>query len=73
VAEDAELPDGALQAVDVLVSNPTLHFLWAAVHFMLNVKPAQSSDPLASTLATQRNAPFSPKEWKSIRNGTIQF
>jgi len=74
VAEHAELPDGALQAVDVLVStSDPPHFLWAAVHFMLNVKPAQSSDPLASTLATQRNAPFSPKEWKSIRNGTIQF
>ena len=74
VAEHAELPDGALQAVDVLVStSDPPHFLWAAVHFMLNVKPAQAFDPLASALLTKKNAPFSPKEWQGIRNGTVQF
>jgi DNA-binding response OmpR family regulator len=42
LAEHAELPDGALQAVDVLVStSDPPHFLWAAVHFLLTVKPAQ--------------------------------
>jgi hypothetical protein len=55
VAEHAELPDGALQAVDVLVStSDPPHFLWAAVHFMLNVKPAQAFDPLASALVTRK-------------------
>jgi CheY-like chemotaxis protein len=70
VAEHAELPDGALRAVDVLVStSDPPHFLWAAVHFMLNVKPAQVFDPLV----TKKNAPFAPKEWQGIRNGTVQF
>ena len=42
LAEHAELPDSALQAVDVLVStSDPPHFLWAAVHFLLTVKPAQ--------------------------------
>jgi DNA-binding response OmpR family regulator len=42
VAEHPELPAGALQAVDVLVStSDPPHFLWAAVHFLLTVKPAQ--------------------------------
>src|ERR1700730_6212999 len=41
LAEDAELPEGALQAVDVLVStSDPPHFLWAAVHFLLNGRPA---------------------------------
>jgi len=41
LAEPAELPAGALQGVDALVpkSDPP-HFLWAAVHFALNVKRA---------------------------------
>ena len=74
VAEHAELPDGALQAVDVLVStSDPPDFLWAAVHFMLNVQPAQAFDPLASPLVTKKKAPFSPKEWQDIRNGTVQF
>ena len=39
LAEPEELPAGALQAVDALVprSDPP-HFLWAAVHFALNVR-----------------------------------
>jgi DNA-binding response OmpR family regulator len=39
LADHAELPKGALSAVDVLVSkSDPPHFLWAAVHFALNVK-----------------------------------
>jgi len=42
VAEHSDLPDGALHSVDVLVStSDPPHFLWAAVHFLLTVKPAQ--------------------------------
>jgi CheY-like chemotaxis protein len=42
LAEHAELPEGALQSVDVLVStSDPSHFLWAAVHFLLTVKPTQ--------------------------------
>ena len=40
--EEEELPDGALKFVDALVStSDPPHFLWAAVHFVLNVKPAR--------------------------------
>jgi CheY-like chemotaxis protein len=42
LAEHAELPEGALQSVDVLVStSDPPHFLWAAVHFLLTVQPAE--------------------------------
>jgi CheY-like chemotaxis protein len=42
VAEHAELPTGALHAVDALVStSDPPHFVWAAVHFLLTVKPVQ--------------------------------
>jgi CheY-like chemotaxis protein len=110
LAEHSDLPDGALQSVDVLVStSDPPHFLWAAVHFLLTVKPTQtgegklreqipallhrsgrSSEPgnrrpdsishLAAACVSadklrsdEKDAPFSPKVWKSIRNGIIQF
>jgi DNA-binding response OmpR family regulator len=39
LAGHAELPEGALKSVDMLVSkSDPPHFLWAAVHFVLNVK-----------------------------------
>src|SRR5450432_2638853 len=42
LAEHSDLPEDALQSVDVLVStSDPPHFLWAAVHFLLTVKPAQ--------------------------------
>src|SRR5271167_4264982 len=42
LADDLELPDGALHSVDALVTKSDgSHFLWATVHFVLNVKPAQ--------------------------------
>jgi CheY-like chemotaxis protein len=45
LAEHAKLPEGALQAVDVLVStSDPPHFLWAAVHFLLTVKPADADE-----------------------------
>jgi DNA-binding response OmpR family regulator len=35
-----ELPDGALKSVDAIVAKSDgAHFLWATVHFVLNVKP----------------------------------
>ena len=37
VADDLELPDGVLKSVDALVTKSDgPHFLWAAVHFVLN-------------------------------------
>ncbi len=100
LAEHAELPEGALQSVDVLVStSDPPHFLWAAVHFLLTVKPAQCKEamlqeqnpehlrrpgrsrdqggrrPLSTdNLKTdEQDAPFSPNEWQSIRDGIVQF
>ena len=40
LADHLELPDGALNSVDALVTKADgAHFLWATVHFVLNVKP----------------------------------
>jgi DNA-binding response OmpR family regulator len=42
VADHLELPDGALKSVDALVAKSDgPHFLLAAVHFVLHVKPKQ--------------------------------
>lgn len=43
LTEHPELPNGALKSVDALVTKSDgAHFLLAAVHFMLNVRPAQN-------------------------------
>src|ERR1700677_3075122 len=45
LADSLELPDGALNSVDALVTKSDgNHFLWATVHFVLNVKPAQGKE-----------------------------
>jgi len=39
LADDLELPDGALKSVDALVTKSDgTHFLWATVHFILSTK-----------------------------------
>jgi CheY-like chemotaxis protein len=100
LADHAELPEGALKSVDVLVStSDPPHFLWAAVHFVLNVKLDRGREgrPRTRTLARLRRSgisregaerwqtttaqmatdeqdtPFSPRVWRSIRNGSIRF
>jgi DNA-binding response OmpR family regulator len=41
LTDDLEFPDGALKSVDAIVTKSDgAHFLWATVHFVLNVKPA---------------------------------
>ena len=45
LTDNLELPDGALNSVDALVTKSDgAHFLWATVHFVLNVKPAQGRE-----------------------------
>jgi DNA-binding response OmpR family regulator len=45
LADNLELPDEALNSVDALVTRSDgAHFLWATVHFVLNVKPAQDGN-----------------------------
>jgi CheY-like chemotaxis protein len=42
LADHLDLPDGALKSVDALViKSDGAHFLWATIHFVLNVKPAK--------------------------------
>jgi len=42
LVDHLELPDGALKSVDAIVAKSDgAHFLWATVHFILNVKPIQ--------------------------------
>jgi DNA-binding NarL/FixJ family response regulator len=55
LADHLDLPDGALKSVDALViKSDGAHFLWATVHFVLNVKPTQRRDGmLKAQRATQ--------------------
>lgn len=66
LAEHLELPDGALQSVDALVTKSDgAHFLWATVHFVLNVKPTQRSK---GTLSAQKEAHLG-REGRSVECG----
>jgi len=78
LADSLELPDGALNSVDALVTKSDgTHFLWATVHFVLNVKPAQGRggkhQSQTKPSPDAKYAPFSATEWRNIWAGTIQF
>jgi DNA-binding response OmpR family regulator len=94
LADNLELPDGALNSVDALVTRSDgAHFLCATVHFVLSVTPLRSREViqrpaprdrfstssgqahplLANVPPDPRTAPFTAKEWRSIRTGTIRF
>lgn len=78
LTDNLELPDGALKSVDALVTKSDgAHFLWAAVHFVLNVKPAQSQEAKNKSQTKPspeaKDAPFSARERRKIRAGTLQF
>jgi DNA-binding response OmpR family regulator len=78
LADDLELPDGALNSVDALVTKSAgAHFLWATVHFVLNVKRTQKHEggrqSRSKASSDPRGAPFSATEWSAIRAGTIRF
>ena len=66
----AQLPD-AWQAVDVLVStSDPPHFLWAAVHFLLNGRPAGGHQGRRRTpMAARLRRPGWPAEQVSRRHG----
>jgi CheY-like chemotaxis protein len=102
-ADHADLPNGALKSVDALVStSDPPHFVWAAVHFVLNVKQSRRYEPMAGTQTSShlrrhvrsgegpehlqakafrpaidplddKAASFSPRVWRSILKGTVQF
>ncbi|HWY23031.1 MAG TPA: response regulator [Candidatus Acidoferrum sp.] len=57
VTDHLELPDCALNSVDALVTKSDgAHFLWATVHFVLNVKPAQRLERLEGRKKYQTTA-----------------
>ena len=62
LADHLELPDGALKSVDALVTKADgAHFLWATVHFILNVKPSprEQARPSAPVPTRRRLEPRS--------------
>ena len=64
LADHLDLPDGALKSVDALVTKSDgAHFLWATVHFFVNVKPTQLKEgPLNAQKAAQLRRRRSSKE-----------
>ncbi len=97
LADNLDFPDGDLRSIDAIVTRADgTHYLWAAVRFVLSLKPVQASEekspaqmpehlrrpaqshPLRAALQAKElpvlnDAPFSAKEWKSIRTGTVRF
>lgn len=101
LVDHLELPDGILKSVDALVAKSDgAHFLWATVHFVLNVKPVQRREATLrdqmpihvrrpaslrdgagrrhtetprSATTEEKEEPFSPGVWQSIRNGNFRF
>jgi DNA-binding response OmpR family regulator len=53
LTDDLEFPDGTLKSVDAVVTKADgAHFLWATVHFVLNVKPAVAAEGTGTTQTT---------------------
>ncbi len=62
LADHVELPEGALKSVDALVTKSDgAHFLWATIHFLLNVKPAKGLE--AKGERTSGDAPLSFRQF----------
>lgn len=78
LADDLELPYEALNSIDALVTKSDgAHFLWATVHFVLSVKPAQGLgakyQSQTRTSPDPMDAPFSEGLWRDVRAGIIHF
>jgi len=70
LTDNLELPDGALNSVDALVTRSDgAHFLWATVHFVLNVKPARSRE---RKLETQMRAHVRPSGRSTVEANQLQ-
>lgn len=71
LTEHLELPDGALQSVDALVTKSDgAHFLLATVHFVLNVKPAQRRELKPDTPA---QLPRPSRSWDGAERRQANF
>jgi DNA-binding response OmpR family regulator len=77
--DQVELPDDALQSVDALVAKSDgPHYLWAAVHFVLNAKRRtshrrKSKRSSGTVRASSPKDSFSPEVWSSILGGTVRI
>jgi CheY-like chemotaxis protein len=55
LSDNLELPDGALNSVDALVTRSDgTHFLWATVNFVLSGKPVKGCEAKLKTQAPER-------------------
>ena len=66
LADHLELPDGALNSVDALVTKADgAHFLWATVHFILNVKsnPRERATLSAQVPTRHRRPEHAVRRW----------
>ena len=71
LVDHLELPPDALRSADALVAKSYGdHFLWATIHFLLNVKPAQRQEAelRAGTPAMMRHPSESPGRGASQRS-----
>jgi response regulator RpfG family c-di-GMP phosphodiesterase len=72
LVDHLELPDADLKSVDALVAKSDgAHFLWATVHFVLNVKPAQHREAkLRAQMPIHLRRPVSLREGADRRQTT---
>jgi CheY-like chemotaxis protein len=65
LADHLELPEGALKSVDALVTKADgAHFLWATIHFVLNVKPARPlARDMGARMPTRLRRPSGARDW----------
>jgi DNA-binding response OmpR family regulator len=76
LTDHLELPEGALKSVDALVTKSDgAHFLWATIHFVVNVKPAKC---LEAKLRAQapihlRRPASSQEEWNRCQSNPSQL
>jgi DNA-binding response OmpR family regulator len=76
LTDHLELPEGALKSVDALVTKSDgAHFLWATIHFVLNVKPAKCLEAkLRAQAPIHLRRPCSSRErWNRCQSNPSQL
>jgi len=70
LVDHVELPDGALNSVDALVTKADgAHFLWATVHFILNVKHSKQAT-LSDKVLTEKMPTRHRRAEELVRRGS---
>jgi len=71
LAEHLELPDGALKSVDAVVTKADgPDFLWATIHFVLNVKPAKVEAHFRGQTPAHLRRPGRSRKWADRSQAT---